>query len=348
VRDQFVHAIDVMPTVLDVCGVQPPEVVDGVTQQRIDGASMRATFDDRAAPSPRDVQYFEMLGSRSIVADGWKATTDHVSFGVVDEERLVEGSRVFADDRWSLFRLADDFAEAHDLAAEHPEVVRDLQQRWTAEAGANQVFPLVDELIGRFGAMLAPPNPPRAHNVYRPEAGPVPDDSVPRFFGGVRVTAEVTVPPAGARGVLCAMGDWTGGFALTVQDGRLVFALNRAGDATAVASEIPLPRGRHDLGFVYRPDTGVGASLALFHDDEVVADVTLPFPFPLVWQHGGTALQLGSDRGLPVSPDYEVPFPWTGELHRVVVDVGADLSPGTASGTAPGTAEDLRAALHSE
>ena len=161
VRDQFVHAVDLAPTVLDLVGIGAPEQVDGVVQQRWDGASIRATLHDADAPNPRDVQYFEMLGSRSIYADGWKATTDHVSKGVVDEERLLQGSRDFAADRWSLFDLEHDFAEAHDVADEHPELVRELEARWTAEAEVNQVFPLVDDLIQRITVMLPPPNPPQ-------------------------------------------------------------------------------------------------------------------------------------------------------------------------------------------
>src|SRR3954471_15910141 len=127
-----------MATVLDAAGVDAPVTVDGVEQQLVDGASIRATFTDGSAPSPRTTQYFEMLGSRSIVADGWKATTDHVSKGVLDEERLVEGSREFADDGWALFRLPDDFAETRDVAAEHPDVLADLQVRWQSEAERNQ------------------------------------------------------------------------------------------------------------------------------------------------------------------------------------------------------------------
>ncbi len=319
-----------MPTVLDAAGIEAPAAVDGVTQQPFDGASIRDTFADASAPAPRSVQYFEMLGSRSIVADGWKATTDHVSKGVVDEERLVEGSRDFADDTWALFRLADDFAETRDLAADHPDVLRELQERWTAEAERNQVFPLVDELIGRIAAVVPPPNPVPARAVYRPEGGPVPDDSVARLFGGFRMIAEVDVPDGDlpgterAAGVLAAMGDWTGGFALFVRDGRLVFVLNRAGDEGRVESDVPLPGGRHRLSCVYTPGLA-GPGVGLFHDDDLVAHAVLPVTAPMVFQHGGTMLMLGRDRGLPVCADYQPPFPWTGVLHELVVETGAEI-----------------------
>ncbi|MEX1006257.1 MAG: arylsulfatase [Acidimicrobiia bacterium] len=326
VRDQFVHAIDLMPTVLDACGVAPPATHDGVTQQPIDGVSIRNTFDDASAPNPRDVQYFEMLGSRSIVYQGWKATTDHVSQGVVDEERLLVGSRDFDTDTWGLFNLDEDFAEATDIAAEHPDVLARLQDVWLVEAARNQVFPLVDNLIGRFGAALPAPNPPASRCVYRPEGSPVPDDSVPRLFGGFRLSAAVEVPDA-PEGVLCALGDWTNGFAFYVRDGRLVFALNRAGDLRVVTGSSPVPAGRHELMCHYALDGGSGPAVTLLHDDEVVASVTLDVPVPLFWQHGGTALCLGYDRGFPVCDDYEVPFAWNGVLHEVVVEVGRQMPP---------------------
>jgi arylsulfatase len=339
VRDQFVHAIDLMPTVLAVAGVEPPAAVDGVEQQPVDGASIQATFSDAAAPSPRASQYFEMLGSRSMVADGWKATTDHVSKGVVDEERLLEGSRDFAGDEWALFHLPDDFAETHDVAADHPDVLADLQARWSEEAERNQVFPLVDELIGRIAAVVPWPNAVPGRAVYRPEGGPVPDDSVARLFGGFRMFASVDVPDAGAAGILAAMGDWTGGAALFVRDGRLVFVLNRAGDEARIEADVPVPPGRHELGVVYTPGFG-GPGVGLFHDDELVAHAVLAVAAPMVFQHGGTVLMLGRDRGLPVCADYEPPFPWTGVLHDVVVETGPAIEPSLS--------ERMRALLHSE
>ena len=180
VRNQITHIVDVMPTVLDACGVGVPTELAGVAQSPLDGASMLPSFTDPDAPSPRRVQYFEMLGSRSIISGEWKATTDHVSSGVADEEALLVGSRDFATDRWALFRLEEDFSEAVDVAAEHPEVVAELAALWETEAERNGVAPLKDALLGT-GTLLAaavpaesaddvPPR--RQSGVGRPHAEP--------------------------------------------------------------------------------------------------------------------------------------------------------------------------------
>ena len=324
VRDQFAHAIDILPTVLDACGVEMPETVDGVGQLPVNGASLRPAFGDAAAPSPRSTQYFEMLGSRSIVADGWKATTDHVSTGVLDEELLMEGSRDFDTDTWSLFRLESDFSEAHDVAGEHPDVVRALERQWFIEAGRNNVTPLADSLRGRVGALRSRRYPiPPLLTLY-PEGGPVSDDSLPRMAGGGRVLAEVDVPDSVAEGVLFALGDWTGGFAAFVDRGILtVVAATPSGEIRAVADR-PLSGGRHTLGCVFRPGPNGLLRLEALVDDVVVGAAEHNHELPHAWQHGGASLTLGYDRGLPVCKGYDPPFAWNGVLHRVTVEATSD------------------------
>jgi arylsulfatase len=118
-----------------------------------------------------------------------------------------------------------------------------------------------------------------------------------------------------------------------------VFVLNRAGDEARVASDVPVPAGRHQLACVYTPGLA-GPDVGLFHDDELVARAVLPVVAPMVFQHGGTMLMLGRDRGLPVCADYEPPFPWTGVLYELVIETGAEIPRAIA--------DELRAALHHE
>ncbi len=325
VRSQFGHAIDVLPTVLDACGVQAPDSVGGVEQMPMDGASMLGTLNDPAAPDPRSSQYFEMLGSRSMVADGWKATTDHVSQGVVDEEELLEGSRDFRLDRWSLFRLDDDFSEAHDLADRHPEIVEQLERRWEAEAERNGVRPMSDGLVDRLGDLAPLRHPVGQRVVLYPDGGPVCDEALPMLFGGGRLIADVEVSE-NPEGVLFALGDWSSGITVFVQDGRLQAALALPGDRLRVSADRELLSGPTRLGCQLRPVPDGGVDLDVLIGDPngitVVASARSPISLPLAWQHGGTSLTMGRDRGLPVSESYAPPFPWNGELSRVEIDAG--------------------------
>jgi len=351
VRHQFAHVVDLMPTVLDAVGVELPDVVDGVTQLPLDGASLRATFDHAGAADPRDTQYFELLGSRSIVHRGWKATTDHISIGVIDEEEAATGSRRFDDDHWALFDLRTDFSESTDVAAAHPDVARQLEDRWLAEAGRNQVLPIDDTLLNRIGALIPPAWPPGTDRVFLPGGSPVSDESIPMLWGGFQMTADVDVPATDPAGVLAALGDWNGGYALFVADGRLVFTFCRAGDVLELVGDRPVPAGRQSLGvhcavrqgpgdgrgLTGRPEDMSG-TLTLQHGDITVGTVDFAGMLPVAVQHGGAGLRLGVDVGLPVSTRYAPPYPWNGTLRQLRVQ--------TPGGPVPTTQEEIRAALH--
>lgn len=338
VRGQFAHAIDLLPTVLDACGVSAPESVDGVAQSPIQGASLLPSFTDSAAPNPRSVQYFEMLGSRAIFADGWKATTDHVSKGLMDEDLLLPGSRDFDQDQWSLFNLDEDFSEAHDLAGEHRDVLERLKEQWSAEAEANNVLPLFDSLVGRLSAFAPPAYPIGQRVTLYPQAGPVSDEAIPMLAGGGHIVADVEVTESTPSGVLFALGDRNGGLAAYVLDGRLTLALALPGETLRLQAGQQLSPGRHLLGLVLRLAHG-GVRVEAVVDGEVVAGASSEHTLPFVYQHGGTHLTLGYDRGLPVSDDYRPPFAWNGILHTVTVHAGQ---------TEPDQLDFLRTALQAD
>ena len=338
IRSQFCHAVDVLPTILAVAGVDAPAVLDGISQQPIDGASLLPVLIDAAAPAPRRTQYFEMLGSRAIYHDGWKATTDHVGSQLRVEVERVPGSHDFDQDHWALFDLGADFAEAHDVGAQHPERLRTMVERWWTEAGRNNVLPLLDSFLGRAVALEPAPWGLRWRAVLRPGGGPVSEDALPPLGGGFRMLADVEVG-ADASGIVCALGDWSSGWAFYLLDGRPVIAFNILGELVRYAASEPIGAGRHALVAEYQW-AGRVSTIALAVDGAVVAHGPLTRRLPLRWQIGGAGLLVGRDRGFPVCDDYQPPFPFTGAIDRLVIEVPA-LAP-------PDAVQEIAAALHRE
>lgn len=338
VRPQFCHAVDVFSTVLDAAGIAAPDAVDGVPQQPVDGVSFLPSVLDPAAPEHRDLQYFEMMGSRGIYHQGWKSVTNHVAnqFG---ERDVLPGSHDFGSDRWSLFRLGEDFSEAVDLADQHPEVVRRLEELWWAEAERNQVLPLF-EFPDSMAHMHPGAYPPPEHVWFTPGGGPIHESQLPPAFGGFQLSAEVVVDDTGGEGVIAAIGDRFGGWAWYLIDGRPVATVAMLDGPVRLVADQPLAAGRHVLGLRYLP--GADARLSLLVDGAEQASAPLPglFFFPNL-STAAIGLLVGRDRGLAVSADYEPPFPFSGDLVRVEMrkaGAGSTLDDDTA----------LRAALGSD
>ena len=138
IRDQYHHVIDVLPTILDLIGIDAPREIRGVEQLPIEGTSMAYCFDASDAPGRRTTQYYEMLGHRAIYHDGWKAVTMHFPRTPYDEEH------------WNLYNVAEDFAENHDVSADYPDKVEQMKQVWWAEAARFNVLPLDDRTAELF------------------------------------------------------------------------------------------------------------------------------------------------------------------------------------------------------
>ena len=318
-RTQFTHAVDLFPTVLAAAGVPHPEAVDGVTQQPVDGASFLDHLSDATAPEHRPMQYFEMMGSRSLYLDGWKATTDHVANQFGERDHLT-GSFDHATDRWSLYDLRTDFAEAVDVSADHPELVRRMEGLWWAEAGRNNVLPLFEFPNSMFH--LHPGEfPPPTEATYRPGGAPVVEPMLPSAGAGFSLRAHVEVPDEHASGVLAAIGDHQGGWGLYLLDGRptACFALLDLTDR--VTADTPVPAGAHVVGLDFRPADAEGPQrLELTVDEQVVArgEVRGTFFLPQL-SSAAVGLTIGRDRGLPLCSDYVPPFVFSGTLEKVVM-----------------------------
>jgi arylsulfatase A-like enzyme len=322
VRAQYCHAVDVLPTVLEACGMEPPERVRNVAQMSYDGVTLSPVVDDPAAAEMRTTQYYEMWGSRAIFHDGWKAVTDHVNQQHRGERELTAGSSDFELDQWSLFNLAADFSEVHDLATEEPKRLQQLIDAWWLEAGRNGVLPLDDGIAQRFTHIdfrwL------HGRNRYELLRGTsLHEEAGPALFGTDFALVAVFGAPldAGDEGLICEQGDWTNGWAWFLADGSVTWVLNFVG-ASVHRVQAPVPSGAETLGFALQRRTEGGAICSMFAGGELLVTTEIPVDIPFRWNPNGAFLTVGNGSGFPVCDDYTPPFPFTGTLDRVVIGVG--------------------------
>src|SRR4051794_36367896 len=339
VRTQYAHIIDMVPTVLDVLGIEPPATIRGVTQSPLQGVSFAKSFDEAAAASDHHTQYFEMLGSRAIYHDGWRAVCPWpgpsfaeagMGFGQpITSEQL----SVLDSSGWELYHVAEDFAENHNLAADNRDRLIALISTWYVEAGKYNVMPIDGSGLARMMAEKPLIALPRDSYTYVPNTQSVPNFAAPRVLNRPHsITADVEIPAGGAEGVLLSQGTAAGGYSFFVQNGKLRYVHNYVGrKLLSVESEDEVPPGKHELRFEFEPTgqpdlaNGKGAPgrLQLYVDGRLVgnaeADVTTPFMF------NPGSLTCGANPGSPVTSDYDGPFTFTGTLNGVTLDVSGEL-----------------------
>jgi arylsulfatase A-like enzyme len=305
VRTQFHHVIDVVPTVLELAGVPAPESYRGVEQLPIHGTSMSYSFDSPSTPSTRTTQYFETAGNRGIYADGWKAIAAHAP------------GEPFDRDRWELYHVERDVAETRDLAAEHPDRVRELELLWWSEAEAYDVLPLDDRMGERVKAL--DPGTDRRSYTMLPGTRLLNHVVGPSFSERAFTVSAPVVRNEGEDGVLLAYGRRAFGFAFFVKGGLLMADYNLAGLHTILVSDIPVPDGASLLQLaVERTGSAILARLRI--DGTLVAEAPLPRLIP--GGIGTLSIQCGHNAPSPVSDEYTTPFRFTGSLDRVTIDLG--------------------------
>jgi arylsulfatase A-like enzyme len=324
-RHQFCHVIDVVPTVLDVAGLPEPSFVHGIQQQPMHGASMRYCFDDADAAGRRELQYFEMFCNRGVYHEGWTAVTRHSTPFVTGAELPA-----FDDDVWELYS-PDDWTQAHNIAAERPDKLAELQRLFLIEAAKYGVLPLDDRRVERFNSDLAgrPTLVKGNTQMLFGGMGRLSENSVLNLKNkSSAVTAEIVVPDGGANGVVIAQGGAFAGWALYLLDGKLTYCHNVLGLARPkIGAESPVPAGTHQVRMELAYDGGglaKGGAVTLYVDGEEVGEGRLNATVPMVYSADETC-DVGSDTGSSVSDDYTPDDShFTGTVNWVQLDAGAD------------------------
>ncbi len=325
-RSQFHHVIDVATTVLDAAGIPEPTFVNGIQQMPLHGVSMAYAFDAADAPEARETQYFEMFCNRGIYHKGWTAVTRHsVPWEFGSELPALD------DDTWELYDTSTDWTQAHDIAAEHPEKLAQLQRLWLIEAVKYNVLPLDDRRIERFNSDIAgrPVLVKGNTQVLYGGMGRLSENSVLNLKNKSHaVTADLVVPDGGGRGVIVAQGGAFAGWSLYLHEGRPKYCHNLAGlQRFHVEAESTVPPGAHQVRMEFAYDGGglaKGGLVTLYVDGTQVGEGRVEATVPMIYS-GDETCDVGFDAGTPVSDDYtSADCAFNGTVKWVQLDASLD------------------------
>jgi len=323
-RSQFLHVIDIVPTLYEAIGVTPPEVLNGIKQKPIEGTSFLKTFTDKDAPETRKTQYFEMGVNRGIYHDGWMASSrSFVPW------QPVRGKFDPLTAKWELYDVTKDFSQAEDLAAKNPEKLKELETLFWKEAEKYDVLPLDWRAVERLNAE-AQGRPRLAGNrkqhVYYPGQVGLPDGASPPVLNKTfSVTAEIEIPEKGAEGMVFTHGGLTGGYGLYLRDGKAHFVYNMlALDRYTITSDA-LPTGKLSLAvnvaYQGKPgELGKPAAVTITANGKKVGEGALPKTIPNKIALG-EGVDIGTDLGSAVDFTYKLPFTFTGKIDKVTFDL---------------------------
>lgn len=319
-RTQFHHCIDVVPTILEACQVTMPSSVNGVTQKPIEGVSMSYAFAEAEAKDRRTKQYFELLANRAIYSDGWVACTTPVGAPWDSAGAKVDEITGY---KWELYDTSKDFSQAHNLAAEMPDKLKDLQLLFYTEAARYNVLPIDNSKTERLDPAIRP-SLTRGRKSFSYTEGMVriPEGASPDIKNkSWSLKADVEVKE-NASGIIVTQGGLFGGWGLYLNQGKPVFHYNFVDVAHFdVASTDSLAPGKHSIEMQFAYDgggIGRGGVATVSVDGSPVAkgrvERTIPIRITL-----DETLDIGEDCGTPVNLTYDVPFRFEGDIENVTI-----------------------------
>jgi len=327
IRGQFHHVNDLAPTLLEIINAKAPTTYAGNTVKPMEGISFAYSLHDGKAPTQKTEQYYELEANRAYVKDGWKIAA-YRSVSMKDSQK-------FDETVWELYNLNEDFSEAHNLAEQYPEKVKELEALWWEAAKKHNVLPLVDTgLLERalYSKFVKLPQP--EHRRIPVGGRTLPHNLAPILPGkSWTLSAQITRDNENQGGVIVAQGDQFSGYSVYVQNNKLVYERNIGANVIRLVSQQALPAGKADIEVRYdKVSTGLAVAKGLFSDGlefnrlsvlkgtaslwingKKSGEANVEQPFMIAWE----GLDVGRDTGSPVSPHYEAPFAFEGNLSHV-------------------------------
>ena len=324
VRFQWHHVIDIAPTVLEAAGLPEPKTVNGITQTPIEGVSMLYSFNDAQAKDRHTNQYFEIFGNRAIYNDGWFAGTIHRAAWEREPRATLE------NDTWELYDTRSDFSLANDLAKQNPDKLKEMQGLFMTEAVKYSVLPIDDRVFERVNAALVGRPDLMAGRtsltVYEGMIGMSENVFINIKNRSHTITAEVTLPKGGAKGVILAQGGRFGGWSLYLKDGKPAYTYNFLGlKSFTIAAKKAVPAGKATIRLEFAYDGGglaKGGIGTIFVNGNKVAEGRIERTQPMIFSADEGA-DVGEDGETPVTESYGIkaPYKFTGAIGKVTVEV---------------------------
>lgn len=312
IRTQYHHVSDITPTILDILGVKKPQIIKGVPQKEISGISFKYALSDKTAKDRKHVQYYEIMGNRSIYKDGWKANVNHTF------------NRTFKEDKWELYHVEEDYSEATNVAEIYPEKVQELSEEFFIEAGKNGVFPmLTSNLVSPYWGFNVPipPTVREYRNIFKPF-------SLPEYSGVNIERGSYTISVEINRnnnddGVLFSVGGRFGGIVFYIKDNLLKFGYNaNQKDVYIAESDTSVPSGKSTVSYHYEKSDK--PKVTLYIDDKEVGSAEITREF---YSLGcGAFPTIRANYYTEVVKDYEVPFEFTGDIILLRYETNGNLA----------------------
>lgn len=316
-RNQFHHVNDIVPTIYDVIGIDAPTEVDGVTQQPMDGVSMLYTFANPKAESQKQVQYFEVMGDRGIYHDGWFASAWGPRIPWVPGLPKGIGNWSPENDEWELYNLGEDFSQANNLSDKHPKQLDKMKSLFLDVAKDNKVFPIGGGLWSIVWSPQSAPHNPATEFNYTQDVIGVPEFAGPKIGARSNKVTIKTEVNSDTKGVLYALGAFSGGLALWIDDGKLHYEYNLFEiERTKISSDTDIPHGDVTIVVETRIAEPRGqAEISISINNKQIASGTVPRTAALAFT-ANDAFDVGTDSYSPVSLSYfeKAPFTYNGKI----------------------------------